>query len=231
MPRFVEVTLDTRTPGEWFAQGAEGHARRLGLGALAAAIVFSFWGTLGRPECQDMDFGAYYRGAAAVRCGETPYHADMIHGPMAVYTYAPAFAYCLIPLTCLDYPTAVRCWLLLNWLAILLSLLLAWRLVAGSTPGNHRWRMLWLAVVPVSAYVWDTLHAGQAALLVTLGCLGWAVLRRGGRPFAAGLVLALAGGLKVYPLILATSRCSPCWPGSPASATAIRCAIRSAWRH
>jgi hypothetical protein len=82
--------------------------------ALGAAIVYSFWGTIGKPDCQDFDFGSYYRAALAVRQGESPYTVDE-HGILGVYPYAPAYAYLLIPLSSLDYLWACRLWMLLNW--------------------------------------------------------------------------------------------------------------------
>src|SRR5437764_3210658 len=84
--------------------------------AIGLVVAFSFWGTIGKPDCQDQDFGAYYRAAVAVRRGQSPYTMDE-HGPLGVYTYAPAFAYLLLPLQFLDYLWACRCWLVVNWLA------------------------------------------------------------------------------------------------------------------
>jgi hypothetical protein len=84
---------------------------------IGLAIGWSFGETIEKPDCQDMDFGAYYRAALAVRQGRTPYTVDE-HGLMAVYPYAPAFAYAFIPLTYLEYLWACRCWLLFNWLVL-----------------------------------------------------------------------------------------------------------------
>jgi hypothetical protein len=202
MAHVSAVEMARGTPGDWFNRRGETLARRAALVVVMGAILLSVWGTLGNPDCQDTDFGAYYRGAAAVRRGETPYRVDPRYGPTAVYVYAPAFAYCLVPLTYLDYLWAVRCWLVLNWLAVLACLFLSLRLVTGSEWYTHRWRLLWLAALPVSAYFWDNLHAGQAALLVIVCCLGWIACRRAGHPFVGGLLLSVAVGLKLYPILL-----------------------------
>src|SRR5919201_6331553 len=107
-------------------------SRLLGL-LLVAAVAYSFWGTIGKPDCQDLDFGSYYRAAVAVREGRTPYAVDE-HGVMGVYSYAPAFAYLLVPLSYVDYLWACRLWMLLNWLLTGLGLHLALDLVLG--PGT-----------------------------------------------------------------------------------------------
>src|SRR5437016_1683937 len=47
---------------------------------LIVTVAFSFWGTINKPDCQDMDFGSYYRAAVAVSRGQTPYVVDE-YGP------------------------------------------------------------------------------------------------------------------------------------------------------
>src|SRR5262245_41005849 len=82
-------------------------------GVAAVAVAFSLYRTVGKTtDFQDLDFGAYYRGAAAVTRGESPYFIDAEHGPTGSYVYGPAFAYLLQPLAKLDYIWAVRLWTL-----------------------------------------------------------------------------------------------------------------------
>src|SRR5207248_4897322 len=96
---------------------------------IGLAVLGSFWGTVGKPDCQDMDFGAYYRAAVAVSQGESPYTLDEEEGAfpprakrldgypsLGAFPYAPAYAYLLSPLHSLDYLWACRAWMLLNWL-------------------------------------------------------------------------------------------------------------------
>ncbi len=169
---------------------------------LGLAVAYSFWGTVGKPNCQDMDFGSYYRAAVAVSHGQTPYTVDE-HGPMGVYPYAPVYAYLLSPLHYLDYLWACRCWLVINWAATAVVFCQALGLVLGP---DWRFRasrgILLLAAVPTAAYVWANLRVGQAAMLMMLGCLGWAICRRRGRPFLGGLLLAAACAIKLAPLVL-----------------------------
>ena len=186
---------------------------------LAAAVAVSFWGTIGNPDCMDLDFGSYYRAASAVAQGRSPYFVDE-HGPLGTYPYAPVFPFLLIPLAQLDYLWACRVGLLVNWLALAACCTLALHLMtarkvaelqprpererAGGVTKDElqqveRWRILGLALVPLTAYVWATLHVGQASLLVLLGCLVWATCRRQGWRFVGGLFLAIACALELAP--------------------------------
>jgi hypothetical protein len=165
---------------------------------LAAAIAYSFWGTL-KPDCQDMDFGAYYRAGAAVNRGESPYLVDE-HGPLGSFAYAPAYAYLFLPLSQLEYLWACRVWMAANWALTVLGCWLAWRLLNDKEPIS--WPALALAVAACGAYLWSNLRMGQAAMLMVVGCLGWAWCRRRGRPFTGGLALAGACALKLAPALL-----------------------------
>jgi hypothetical protein len=163
------------------------------------AVAISFWGTIGNPDCQDMDFGSYYRAGAAVARGETPYTVDA-HGPLGVYSYAPAYAYLFMPLSRLDYLWACRVWLLANWAGTGVGCLLALRLVRGPGQPSHRvWPTVALALVPTGAYFWSNLRMGQTAMVMVVGCLGWALCRRRGARFSGGLLLAAACALKLAP--------------------------------
>jgi hypothetical protein len=179
--------------------GWNGTARAILIAFLGLAIPWSFGTTIANPTCQDQDFGAYYRAALAVRHGGTPYTVDK-HGPMGVYPYAPAFAYCLIPLTYLDYQWACRCWMLLNWLATAAGFLLA----VGLLQPEHEevWGIVLVALVPVEAYLWTNLHVGQASMIMVLGCLSWGYCQRQNHRFLGGLFLAASSALKLAPLAL-----------------------------
>src|SRR5579871_6086643 len=167
---------------------------------LAGAIAWSFWGTIGKPDCQDMDFGAYYRAALAVRQSHTPYTVDE-YGPMAVYPYAPAFAYGFIPLTYLEYPWACRGWLIVNWLATLACFFLAIKLLRLSGQEFEEiGDVILLALVPTSTYLWANLRVGQVSMIMVFGCLGWAYYQQRGQRILGGALLATASALKLAPL-------------------------------
>jgi hypothetical protein len=169
--------------------------------ALCTLVLISFWGTT-RPDCQDMDFGAYYRAGAAVARGESPYSVDD-HGPLGSYSYAPVYAFLSLPLSKLDYLWACRLWLAVNWAATLAGCWLTVRLVAGD---EERWGKVLpavaLAVLATGAYLWTNLHMGQVGMLMFLGCLGWAWCLRHDKRFTGGLALAAACALKLAPGVL-----------------------------
>jgi len=196
MPSFVPTAVHFPAPASirwlpWFA----------GL-LIAGAVAFSFWGTIGKPDCMDLDFGSYYRAANAVAAGRSPYFVDE-HGPLGTYPYAPVFPFLLIPLGQLDYLWACRAWLVVNWLALAACCALALRLVIDDDHRQtERWRILALALVPTAAYVWATLRVGQVSLLMLLCCLAWAACRRCGWRGLGGLFLAAACALKLSPGVL-----------------------------
>ncbi len=196
MPHLVSVPAAT-FPG----QGLERLCRAAALAVLALAVAWSFRSTFGNPDCQDLDFGAYYRGGAAVARGETPYTIDA-HGPLGAYSYAPVYAYLFAPLSRLDYLWACRAWMLVNWLATAACFVLTLRLLLPPGRAEAAWPVALLAGVPVAAYLWANVRVGQTGALLLLGCLGWAACVRRGRSFLGGLVLASVCALKLAPGLL-----------------------------
>jgi len=170
---------------------------------LGLAVLFSLIRTLGKTDdFQDLDFGAYYRAGSAAGRGTSIYTIDK-HGPTGSFVYAPAYAYLFLPLGSLDYVWACRLWTLLNWTFVAACLLLAVRLVGmGERRRDETWVVVWLVVLPLGSYFWSNVRVGQVGALMTALCLGWAVCRRHGRPFAGGLLLAAAVALKLAPGLL-----------------------------
>lgn len=169
--------------------------------ALLASIAVSFASTVGKPDCQDLDFGAYYRAAVAVHSGQTPYTVDE-HGPMGSYPYAPAYAYLLIPLQYLDYLWACRAWMVLNWLAAAGIVVVTARLLADATGQRISATILVGALFPVAGYFWANIRVGQAGLFVLLGCLAAFAGLHSRRSVWGGVALATACMLKLAPLAL-----------------------------
>jgi hypothetical protein len=195
MSRQVAAALEGSNCRPWYLACLSGFS-------LVALIVYSFWGTVGKPDCQDLDFGSYYRAALAVRQGQTPYTVDH-HGFLGVYSYAPAFAYLFIPLGRLEYIWACRLWMLLNWGFTALGLLLSLKLACQPNSAWYpRMFVAVLAVIPTTAYLWANLRAGQTAMLMLVACLGWACCFRAGRQYLGGILLATASALKLAPLAL-----------------------------
>jgi hypothetical protein len=199
MPHLAHAS-ESLAAGQPLGWRSERVARAAGFLLLAVGTAWSFRGTFGNPDCQDLDFGAYYRAGGAVARGQTPYRVDA-HGPLGVYPYAPAYAYLFAPLSYLDYFWACRLWLAVNWLITLAGVALARELVLGPRR-EERWPITLLALAPTAAYFWANVRVGQVGTLMLLACLAWAVCRRRGWPFVGGLALAAACALKLAPGLL-----------------------------
>jgi hypothetical protein len=109
-----------------------------------------------------------------------------------------------MPMTELDYISAFRCWLALNWAATLACFFLAAKLICSEVGLSRRpWSILLVTAAPVASYFWYNNNVGQAGVLVLLGCLAWAFCVRRGWPMVGGVFLALACATKLAPFILA----------------------------
>jgi alpha-1,2-mannosyltransferase len=169
---------------------------------LAVAVLFSLARSIGKTdEFQDTDFGSYFYAGRFVSQGQSPY--VIRSRPDASFVYSPASAYLFVPLQPLGYMTACRVWTVINWAACAACVLLAWMLTAGANRLRPiAWVPLWLAMTPMLSYFWNNVRAGQVGAIMAVGCLGWAVCRRHGRPFVGGLCLAGACALKITPVLL-----------------------------
>jgi len=118
------------------------------------------------------------------------------------FMYPPPCATMLAPISRL--PEAVFVFLLvtLNSLAWAASILLSVYLVTGSFRSEHLSLYFWpsIAVLPL---VHNTYTLGQPAILLLALLLACFALIRTGRPFAGGVLLAVAVAIKAYPLIAA----------------------------
>ena len=186
----------------WFPREPEVLVARATWFLFACAIVFSLWKTVGRDEnFQDGDYGAYFRAAASVSRGESPYGVDTVAN--APFVYSPAVAYLFRPLVPFGYMGAARIWMLVNWALCAACVVLGVRLTRTEDDRTKMsWFVLWLALLPMLNFFWANVRVGQAGALMAASCLAWAVCRRVGRPFVGGLFLAFACGLKVAPLLL-----------------------------
>ena len=165
---------------------------------VVVVAAVSYWQTR-KPTAQLGDFGAYYRAGQAVVAGRSPYTLDAKYGALGAYMYCPAFAHLVCrPLAHLPYVWAMRVFLTINWLATVGAVTISLRL--AGRPGLFAGL---IGVAAVGLYLWADLHNGQVGTLLLLACLAWLALTLSGRPVLGGIALALAVGLKIYPLLLA----------------------------
>lgn len=142
------------------------------------------------------DFKQYWQAAVHLRLAGDPYLSTP--GPNA-YPYPPLLAYLLQPLSLMAHWPAQLLWFAGNVIALLGFITLCIRL-----SGSHIARRYWGVVILGTVLAPPTrlsLQLGQVSILlalVLLVCYSWA----GRAPSRAGLLLALASIVKLYPAIL-----------------------------
>jgi hypothetical protein len=145
------------------------------------------------------DFQPYWTASKAISMGENPY-TYLAQFNIFPYKYPPLFAVLLLPLTKLPILSAQRIWIIINeillWSAVVLSVSLVRKQMSI-------WQLLVVGCAVLGFYpVYTSLKLGQVSILlyflVTLSIWLW---QRDKRVLAA-LMLALAGVVKVLPLIL-----------------------------
>lgn len=170
------------------------------------------------------DFGVYYAAALALR--DTP-HANIYslhviqaaarlhHAPVPTlpYLYPSLLAVLLVPLAALPYPAALAIWnaaILLLWL-VGTSLLAReiWRIAAARMTHSIARADLGLFAATLAIFLsllygpfWEALHLGQVSVLVFFLVLLAPLCVRRDRPYLAGALLALAAGIKLFPVVL-----------------------------
>ncbi len=141
------------------------------------------------------DFFAYYKGARAITTGSPLYTGIDGETP---YLYPPLLAMLLAPVvTVADFKTSAVLWLLLNVAITLMTLAALSRAIRR--PGHRM--ALWVGAA-LFAPLTQTLWIGQASLLLFALAAGTWLAYRQNRPGWAGILLALAAWIKVYPAVM-----------------------------
>lgn len=154
------------------------------------------------------DFSIYYASGLALRKNLNPYRIDLstvapkLHleiTPIYHATDPPTFLLCFEPLTLLPLHTAYWLWIGINFAAFLAALFL----LLGPRSGLGA-RMAWALAALAFLYppVGDHFFYGQNKLLVLLMLAMMMRWMEDGHDSAAGLILALAGLLRGFPLLL-----------------------------
>jgi hypothetical protein len=155
------------------------------------------------------DFAIYYVSALELREGVDPYATDFT--PTAdragleiqdvTRSTEPPFALLIFePLTRFAPLTAFTIWQSINFISLIGALVLLLRKASGLS-GSSRWTLaaFALAYPPVLSHFWY----GQSKLPILLMLVMGAHLLTRGYEATAGLILAFAGLLRVYPLVIA----------------------------
>ncbi len=161
------------------------------IAALWVAFIALAWFMSQNGKFGATDFDVYYRAAHLLINGELLYRGtvDM------VYLYPPLLAQLLMPLA--SAFAAETAWAI--WFSLNVALLLGVVAVLSRRSRSGRW--LWI-VTPLFLPALEALYLGQVTiLLLALFSGAWLAVQRD-RRFLAGMLLALAAWIKVYPAIL-----------------------------
>lgn len=169
---------------------------RVATAALVALALFF----IGRHFCHcSTDFIVYHLAAKSFLAGRTDLYSETFAlGPPMQYVYPPLFLLMVLPLGWLPFADAFGIRFATLALATGLLLRLAYREWRPLRAGNYWLIVLTIAAVPVLY----ALRTGNAHLLVVLLTLAGIVAWSRKRIWAASLLLALAGAIKVFPLLL-----------------------------
>ncbi|HYL59810.1 MAG TPA: glycosyltransferase family 87 protein [Candidatus Acidoferrales bacterium] len=174
-------------------------------------LIAGFWASAifgnAHARVNKWDFSHYYLSAMALRSGPNPYTSDL--APMGESlglqvdeinraTYPPTFLLCFEPLTLLRPVPAYWTWFGLNVLAVALAFVLL--LQNGSLDFARAMSFVALAVLYPPVMDHFKFAQSQIAVLLCL-VLMMSSLRRGDQALA-GLLLAFATMLRVYPIVM-----------------------------
>jgi Glycosyltransferase family 87 len=151
------------------------------------------------------DFQDYLYAAQQLATGGDPYgnfirnHVPYDWSLSSGYLYPPAFALFLIPLTWISNDLAVRLWLLLIQAAVLLSLLIVYRIIGRPSRGE----VLSLAAVLTTFFPLanSVLAGAMNSLLLLLLTGAWMAWQRRA-DVASGVLVGAAAVFKLFPLAL-----------------------------
>jgi glycosyl transferase family 87 len=170
-------------------------------------VILLFWNI--RWRAYDWDFSVYYSAAFAIRHGQNPYLSSltpvsrmlrMRTGEIKFADQTPFFLLCFEPFTRMSPAVAHSVWLAINTLALVCTMLLVIREVAPVK------RSLLFSLLLLTAWfppLMDLYIFSQAQLLILLLLIVMMYALRRNHERVAGLMLALAGMLRLFPFAMA----------------------------
>ncbi|HVC45291.1 MAG TPA: glycosyltransferase family 87 protein [Candidatus Binataceae bacterium] len=175
-----------------------------------AALIYALHTVLElRDRSHSWDFSIYYTSALSMREGHDPYTeslvpiGDRLGLKTADLTRAadtPTYLLCFEPLTYLSPGAAYAVWFTLNLIAIIASL---WLLADRPTGLDRSSLIALVALAILYRPMDDLLRLTQCQMLIVLMMILMKRWMERGRDSAAGLMLALAALLRVYPIVMA----------------------------
>ncbi|MDH3716537.1 MAG: glycosyltransferase 87 family protein [Planctomycetota bacterium] len=171
---------------------------------LLILAVFWAWLISNQINAINNDSVQYYIGATNLWTSGNPYAASAIDlgiSPTAWrFCYPPMLAYLWLPLSCVDLATASRVWFFVN---LLLTVVLAWQLVC-ILQINARLAATVAVFAALLIYPPQSIGMvlGQSHVLLAVVLIGSYLAVRANYQVAAGLLLALAISLKLFPALV-----------------------------
>ena len=169
-------------------------------------VILLFWNIQGR--AYDWDFSIYYSAAFAMRHGQNPYINSLtpVGRMLGMRTreiqfadQTPFFLLCFEPLTRMRPAVAHSVWLAINTVALVCTMLLVIREVE---PVGRSLVFSLLILTVWYPPLMDLYIFSQAQLLILLLLIGMMYALRNSHERAAGLMLALAGMLRLFPFAM-----------------------------
>ncbi|MGH7932047.1 MAG: glycosyltransferase family 87 protein [Candidatus Binataceae bacterium] len=154
------------------------------------------------------DFSSYYASAWALRMGANPYTENLDAaanalgldlGPLNHAAYTPTFLLCFEPMTLLRPHAAYWSWQALNAVALIVAMML---LFESGVPSDRRRALVLAPLMLLYPPLADHFAFAQCQLLVLLMLVLMMRWMARGWDARAGLILALAGLLRAFPLVI-----------------------------
>lgn len=186
--------------------GAPAQGRRLQVflwGFLVLLVLVLGWSTVYRVAWDDVthtDYTVYRAAGQAVLDGGNIYTVQNEHGWN--YVYPPPFALLLVPLARLSLAVGSGLWYVLEIVAIGLSSLMSVSLLGKAVREVHKPALYALPLLYLSTLLVSGIQRCQASEFIVFLVVACAFFHVRGRPLLAGMSLAAAAVIKVFPLAL-----------------------------
>jgi alpha-1,2-mannosyltransferase len=165
---------------------------------LAVFLCFNQVGELANIASRVTDFGTIYHASEALYAGGDPYAATD-----NAYFYPPLLAVLFGPVTWLPIAPASLLFFALKFVMLIWTLVACDRLVGGDGFTGGRRTLFVLGLVFVASRFWMAdLQYGNTNVVIMFLMIAAISWDRDDRPWAAGLVLALAVSIKIVPVFL-----------------------------
>jgi len=143
------------------------------------------------------DYPLWYDTGSLVRAGRSPYYKDS-HGEFP-FMYPPGAAGLLAMISPAGRLGMIVILVMANSLAWFVCIVGPIYLLTGSIRGQHPY-LYWVPSLCCIVFIWDTYLEGQVAMFLSACLIGMFICLRHRIWWGAGMLLALAAGVKGFPI-------------------------------